>query len=127
MYYKQNILTLAETARYLRLSQATVIRLASIGALPVAVIGEELRFYRPHLDKFVKSLAERICKAAVAATGAKATVQPTPAPDAEVKVLTRRSVSRRGTRPRLGKRIRTASKQEKKCGRSRGNFDNYDD
>ena len=47
------ILTVAETAQYLRLSAATVYRLAQAGEIPAVRVGRLWRFQRELLDEWL--------------------------------------------------------------------------
>ena len=60
---KNTVLTLPECARHLRISELAVLQYVLTGALPVAVLGEELLFFRPHLNNFVKRMAECMAEA----------------------------------------------------------------
>ena len=57
---REEILTVKELAKYLKMDEHTVYRLASKGVLPAAKIGGEWRFKKDLIDKWIeeKSLSK---------------------------------------------------------------------
>ena len=54
---KNEIMTVQEVAQYLRLSTATVYKLAQAGAFPGRKVGRVWRFKRELLDEWIKQLS----------------------------------------------------------------------
>ncbi len=57
------ILNVHEVAKYLRMSEAKVYRLANMGRLPVVRIGRAWRFRKDLLDEWLSALTESGLKA----------------------------------------------------------------
>ncbi len=51
----RNIVTAKEVARYLRISESTVYKLAVNGELPAFKVGDSWRFYLEEIEEMIKS------------------------------------------------------------------------
>lgn len=54
-----NVLTLAEAAAFLRVSEEDILRLVTTQALPGRQIGDKWRFYKPALKKWLSTSVEK--------------------------------------------------------------------
>lgn len=51
------VMTVDQVAAYLQLSKRTVYNMAAGGELPAAKVGDQWRFYRPELDRWLVKLS----------------------------------------------------------------------
>ena len=59
----KEVMTVREVARYLRLSEAKVYRMARSGEIPVIRIGRAWRFKRELVDAWLRQMAEQADRA----------------------------------------------------------------
>jgi len=52
-----DIMTVEEVSKYLRICEKTVYHLAKQGSLPVTGVGNDSRFYRSEIDQMLKRLS----------------------------------------------------------------------
>lgn len=51
------VMNVEEVADYLRISKRSVYNLAAAGEMPAAKVGEQWRFYRPEIDRWLIRLS----------------------------------------------------------------------
>ena len=51
------VMTVDQVAAYLQLSKRTVYNMAAAGDLPAAKVGDQWRFYRPEIDRWLMVLS----------------------------------------------------------------------
>ncbi len=51
------VMTVDQVAAYLQLSKRTVYNMAAAGDLPAAKVGDQWRFYRPEIDRWLVGLS----------------------------------------------------------------------
>lgn len=54
---EQAVMTVDQVAAYLQVSTRTVYNLAAAGEMPAAKVGEQWRFYRPEIDRWLIRLS----------------------------------------------------------------------
>lgn len=54
---EQPIMTVDQVAAYLQVSSRTIYNLAAAGEMPAAKVGEQWRFYRPEIDRWLIRLS----------------------------------------------------------------------
>lgn len=53
------IMTVEQVAAYLQVSKRSVYNLAAAGEIPAAKVGEQWRFYRPEIDRWLIRLSRK--------------------------------------------------------------------
>ena len=51
------VMTVDQVAAYLQVSKRTVYNMAAAGELPAAKVGDQWRFYRPEIDRWLRVLS----------------------------------------------------------------------
>jgi excisionase family DNA binding protein len=51
------VMTVDQVAAYLQVSKRTVYNMAAAGELPAAKVGDQWRFYRPEVDRWLMALS----------------------------------------------------------------------